>query len=211
MFSIGLSFPRGTFRNATVPGARDLGTQADKTAPSGGARVPDPPPQSPVTRQKRSLPYVMRRDRQRFREGPECPPPLPRRGSDKPLAPRHRAPDSSPLPSFLVKAFNKDFIFPLTLAAVGSLYNLLRREEGKGGCPAPRRCGGVDPGSGGGRRLGAARFRARRGMRAPARWRQSPPHILSVSWEPTVRSLGLLSNPAAAAGARHVSSSTLLL
>ena len=41
------------------------------------------------------------------------------------------------LPSFLVKAFNKDFIFPLTLAAVRSLYNLLGWEEGKGRCPAP--------------------------------------------------------------------------
>ena len=53
------------------------------------------------------------------------------------------------LPSFLVKAFNKDFIFPPTLAAVRSLYNLLDWEEGKSG-PAPGRQNSLDPGSGGG-------------------------------------------------------------
>lgn len=62
------------------------------------------------------------------------------------------------LPSFLVKAFNKDFIFPPTLAAVRSLYNLLDWEEGKGR-PAPGRRSSLDPGSGGGR-LATACLRA---------------------------------------------------
>lgn len=106
--------------------------------------------------------YMPRRNNQQFLEEPEAPAPL--------LIPVHRAPCSVALPSFLLKAFNKDFIFPPTLAAVRrSLYNLLGWEEGERHCPAPRRWSGVDPGSGRGR-LGTACLQASLGMPDPACW-----------------------------------------
>lgn len=87
------------------------------------------------------------------------------------------------LPSLLLKAFNKDFIFPPARAARCSLYNLLGGGTGEQRCPAPGRRGSLDPGRGGGR-LGTACLRASLGMPAPARRCQSPPHRLPVRWEP---------------------------
>lgn len=130
------------------------------------------------------------RDKAPAPQGAAGPPAAPRgngsgfRRSPRPPRPESPAPSSSPsLPSFLVKAVNKDFIFPLAGAAGRrSLYNLLGLGTGERWSPAPRRRGGVDPGRGGGH-PGTARLRASPGMPDPARWRQSPPHSLPVSWE----------------------------
>lgn len=110
--------------------------------------------------------------------------PLPPRTRGKRPSPMHRAPRGSPLPSFLAKAFNKDFIFPPTPAADRhSLYNLLGRAGSEQGRPAPRRRSSGRPGT--------VCLRASVGMPDPARGAQRPAHGLPVSGEPTVCRPGL--------------------
>lgn len=138
----------------------------DKNTPAARARGRDEgqsPPSGAATPS-----HGVRDQQYREERAPPTPPP------SQPVGRAHRAPHAPrlrlPLPSRLLKAFNKDFIFPGAGAAGRSLYNLRGGRAGDQCCPVPGRRGDEDPGRSGGGHLGTACLRASPGTPDPAPW-----------------------------------------